>query len=136
MNKFKVGDTVRRISKSRLLVLGGVYEVEGLSESDGWVQLKGQTDHFDPSKFELVEDTSKRHPHYDVIIAWAKGAEIEYKTNDGGWSRYLTYAFPPALTFRVKPQTNSEKEKLVSLISDMSKKLEEAKARLKGISDE
>lgn len=30
----------------------------------------------------VVEDRSKWHPHHDLIVAWARGAEIEYFDDD------------------------------------------------------
>jgi len=45
-----------------------------------------------------------KHKHYDVIVAWAAGEEIEYKTALGVWKP--TY-WPPLNeneTFRIKPK--------------------------------
>lgn len=33
----------------------------------------------------IEEDTSNHHQHHDLIIAWAKGAKIQSKTNGGYW---------------------------------------------------
>ena len=54
---------------------------------------------------------TQRHKHADVIMAWAEGAEIEYRSHiDGGWMvtsepRWLeNYEYrvkPPAKKFRV-----------------------------------
>lgn len=136
MSKFKVGDKVVRVQENSLLVTGSVYTVQSLTSTD-WVRLVGVVGHsFNPDNFELVEDTSKRRPHYDLIIAWANGAEVEckyYPTND--WTSVNNPSWLGHFEYRIKP-TNPEKEKLEQLISDMDKQLTDAKNRLKEIAGE
>lgn len=59
--------------------------------------------------WELAEDTSKRHVHYDLIIAWAKGAKIQYYSevfdewtntakNNPSWSPDMKYRVAPTQT--------------------------------------
>ena len=53
----------------------------------------------------ILEDTSKHHPHRDLIIAWANGAEIEYKDQ---LTEFWYYAESPAwgvtTKYRIKPK--------------------------------
>lgn len=44
-----------------------------------------------------------RHKHADLIIAWANGAEIEYKRNDC-WVNILTPNWSNVDEYRVKPE--------------------------------
>jgi len=45
-----------------------------------------------------------KHPHYDVIVAWADGATIEYfNTLEEQWQRLDGSDFYPQLKYRVKP---------------------------------
>ena len=54
----------------------------------------------------------KPHKHAELIKAWADGAEVEYRLNDGakGWSEWKTLAHDkPFLSdswweYRIKPQ--------------------------------
>lgn len=34
---------------------------------------------------ETVDLTPKRHKHADLIIAWANGAQIQFKSGSGNW---------------------------------------------------
>ena len=64
--------------------------------------------------WELAEDTSKRHVHYDLIIAWAKGAKIQFycklsekwinsAANNPSWTLTTEYRVEPP-----KPKTDAE----------------------------
>jgi hypothetical protein len=47
-----------------------------------------------------------KHRHYDVIVAWAAGEEIEYELY-GNWHRYAGENCPPFKTehkWRIKPK--------------------------------
>jgi len=47
-----------------------------------------------------------KHVHYDVIVAWAAGEEIEYE-NYGHWNTYAGENCPPFKTeheWRIKPK--------------------------------
>ena len=47
---------------------------------------------------------TQRHKHADVIIAWANGAEVEYKSIlDGGWVKAKTPGWLENYEYRVKP---------------------------------
>lgn len=135
--KFKVGDKVKRIGSSRVLDVGGTYEVAEVC-AEGWLVIKGypHSGEFDPSLFAFAEEVPSRRPHYDLIVAWANGAEIEIKGGASGkWKSCPTPSFIPAYEYRIKPQPNPEVEKLNKLIEDMDKQLSDAKKRLKEITN-
>jgi hypothetical protein len=46
-----------------------------------------------------------KHKHYDTIIAWANGAEIEMKDALAGtWHDVTTPSWYDSLTYRIKPE--------------------------------
>jgi hypothetical protein len=47
-----------------------------------------------------------RHKHADVIIAWANGAAIQWKTHRGfpKWNDTDTPGWEPTLEYRIKPE--------------------------------
>ena len=86
-SKFKVGDMVVRTGPPFVDVrTGDVLKIDGLDKiaSDDVITLEGVIGTFDARHFEL-HDTSKYHVHHDEIIAWAKGAKIEYEAGIGTW---------------------------------------------------
>lgn len=53
---------------------------------------------------------ARKHPHYDVIVAWAEGKTIQYWCNGGhcwyDWTNGdVAPPFQPAGMYRVKPET-------------------------------
>jgi len=46
-----------------------------------------------------------KHKHYDVIVAWAAGEEIEYQTALGVWQPTYGPPLNEFETFRIKPKT-------------------------------
>ena len=102
--KFKAGDKVRRIATSYgLQKVGDESIVVSLAGTLGTLVFKNDHTTYDPKHYELVEDTTKHHPHHDLIIAWAKGAKIEYLC---GTTWYRTYQpnWCTATIFRIKPE--------------------------------
>lgn len=132
MNKFKVGDKVIRTTGSSILSIGKKYivkevRVEGIS-------LKGYGDKlFNSSYFKLVEDASKHHTHHDLIIAWAKGAEIETSIK-GRWRSLNHPDWNINYVYRIKPEPSPEKEELKNIIADMKEQLANATKRLEELS--
>lgn len=53
------------------------------------------------------------HKHKDLIIAWAKGAKIEYQLESGGWCEVDNPNWDSYFRFRIKP---SKVERLKELI--------------------
>jgi len=49
-----------------------------------------------------------KHRHYDVIVAWAAGEEIQFKGDWGGpwedWDKKYAPSFHPDLDWRIKPK--------------------------------
>ena len=49
-----------------------------------------------------------KHPHYDVIVAWASGEEIQFGSADYGlwqdWNKKYAPSFHPDLEWRIKPK--------------------------------
>ena len=46
-----------------------------------------------------------RHKHCEVIHAYAEGAEIQYRTEDGTWSDIQNPSFCANGEYRIKPRT-------------------------------
>ena len=44
-----------------------------------------------------------RHKHYDAIIAYANGAEIEIQDNDGNWKFVKNPSWVEEMEYRIKP---------------------------------
>ena len=72
-----------------------------------------------------VVDTSKHHKHHDLIIAWAKGAEIEF------WCDIKKVWFPvgrPSWVnvdkYRIKPTSPAELELLIKEHRAMGKTID------------
>jgi len=45
-----------------------------------------------------------KHIHADVIIAWANGASIEYKTSMGNWMYLENPSWSKDTEYRIKPE--------------------------------
>ena len=102
MSKFKVGDTVRRISKYShgVVVFGGVYTVSGVRTHDGALTLEEDTRHgwiYDDTKFELVQDTPEQPvlTPQEVFTAILEGTPLEYRVTVRGVAcRWYTLTNP------------------------------------------
>jgi hypothetical protein len=49
-----------------------------------------------------------KHKHYDVIVAWAAGEEVEIKDDDGIWVPFTNakhVIFYEDMEYRIKPKT-------------------------------
>jgi len=52
-----------------------------------------------------------KHPHYDVIVAWAEGEQIEYfNTLEQQWRCTDDPDFYPRVQYRIKPRESKEWE--------------------------
>ena len=121
MSKFKVGDKVRAVSASRSwgrVKAGDVGIVSHVIKSALRVDfpkhyrwLCGEED------LELAEDTSKYHKHHDLIIQWAKGAEIEYySTTFDRWLPADNPCWDKDEEYRIKPPVpKTDKERIAEL---------------------
>lgn len=75
---FKVGDVAHRFQRLGVLKKGD-YIVEEFNRSSDTIKVNGAL--YDACNFTLVPATKKR-AHADLIIAWAEGAKIEFKSSD------------------------------------------------------
>ncbi len=118
MSKFKVGDKVvcisswsnDEVSPSRYRIKGREYVVASVRLGWGGVEqinvlgAPGDCWH-ESAHYTLTEDKSKFHKHHDLIVAWAKGAKIEWKSKvDGAWHQIDTPTWPPSREYRIKPE--------------------------------
>lgn len=46
----------------------------------------------------------KKHVHHDVIVAWAKGAEVQVKQSNGNWCDTPVPSFDVRREYRVKQE--------------------------------
>ena len=117
MKKFKTGDKIVRVSNSSYFTLPIGFKaivLEGYQYKDHQNLLQGIID----ERWELAEDTSKHHVHHDLIIAWAKGAEIEYDSvHFMGWHLVDQPSWGKNMRYRVKPTPppKTDKERIVEL---------------------
>lgn len=133
MHKFKVGDTVRRVDT---MSGSGIYAGMPVGAEDVVTGLAGAT--LTLAKFgaghsvvcfELV-DTGKRRPHYDLIIAWANGAEIQMKRErDGKWIDRENPAWDPAVEYRIKPDNSAK-------IAELEKQIENLRIKVAALKEE
>lgn len=68
---------------------------------------------------ELVEDTSKRRPHSDTIIAWANGAEVEI-CSSGSWYLIPNPNFDRCCKYRIK-ETDPKIAEIKTIREEMNK---------------
>ena len=108
MNKFNVGDTVRRTSKwvHGNVVQGGEYKVSYV-RADGALQLDGNTEyHYDDANFELVKDVGLSDK--EVFNAIVDGKPLQYRLGGTDWYNLkypekLTLLDVQRGTYRVRP---------------------------------
>jgi hypothetical protein len=128
MSKFKVGDRVEQLDGkpfSSGYSVHRVHSIEGdkiwFVESRTWLSSKC---------LQLAEDTSKYHKHYDLIIQWAKGAEIEYEDYNGDWENATSPSWSTCKEYRIKPKPpkppKTDKERIAELEARV-KELEQGK---------
>lgn len=64
-----------------------------------------------------------KHKHYDVIMAWAEGKPIQFRTRTGAswidWLDHLSPAWNAAVDYRVKPATMRYRVALLSHGADI-----------------
>lgn len=131
---FKVGDRVRLVKDPREWAPLGFEAV--LFSSYGalsYRDTKGNTVHILEDHWALVEDRSKWHPHHDLIVAWAEGANIEYKSlSNGYWMSVDDPCWNTDYQYRIKPtpQQNPHESEIQRIELDM-RKLADDLARLK-----
>lgn len=132
---FKLGDKVRKVSNGTgVFPVGYEGEVTGFSSvSTGRIYVD-KAWHSNAENWELVEDKDKypngKHPHHDIILEYAKGAELEFfSTSVNAWLRTPTPAFVKGTLYRVKPQQDTA-------VQAAKKKIEQAEQMLREANDE
>ena len=141
MSGFNVGDKVKR--KDGEAFYDDSLELT-ISDIDGnTVRFKEDYLYGNVEELVLVEDRSNWHMYYDAILAWAKGADLEFREKDSDckdpeW-RPCEDGFTPhfdneELEFRVKPPLESLKmeslKELEAQVKETSKFLSEISAQL------
>lgn len=142
MCKFKVGDKVTIIKGCSYEhgtfnnpshgVVGVVTEVvdkttRRLNIRVSWPNGKNS---YKESDLEFAEDAAKRRPHYNLIIAWANGAEIQAFTTGGDWMTIAAPAFQEGVKYRIKPQEPTEVELALAKVKEAEESLNKAKEYL------
>jgi hypothetical protein len=106
-----------------LLEIGDIVTVHKCNASS--ISLEGYgTSSFFEENFELDEDTSKHHKHHDLIIAWAKGAEIEFLEeyhDSEKWYKVVAPIWQIDRQYRIKPTASPEQIEKESIIEEMQK---------------
>jgi hypothetical protein len=113
MSKIKVGDTVERINGD--FYGGNLHNVvTSISDCGQYLRVNGESFHGKCISMFKVVDTSKWHKHRNLIIAWAEGAEIEFKncSVDAKWKKLITPSWINGTQYRIKPSEQTELEKL------------------------
>jgi len=116
MKKFKAGDKVVRTGMTRRgIQCGKEYEIYSMMSS-GDLYLKGHSFLCHESQFNFVpEYPNPPHKHADIIIAWAKGAEIEYYESTGNWILTDRPCFSDVEKYRIKPSKSDKDIKIEEL---------------------
>lgn len=137
--KFELGDDARVIKidsddKAKGIEIGDIVTVDEYSTVPFCITKKGRHV-FRESQLELVEDRTNWHPHHDVIVAWAKGAKVQYDTlHGGGWSDWESSDKAPGFQrehkYRVKPEPDHTAE-----IADIERKMRELSESQKELAD-
>jgi len=119
MNNIEVGDLVQ--------VEGGNYcEVKSSRTDNSSIRLGGGLpytyDISTASVSNVIKAGTKPHPHKDLIIAWAHGAEIEYYNNHLGWRvECCTPCWSTTTRYRIKPSKSPNQVEKESIEAEMLK---------------
>ena len=128
MSKFRVGDRVKRRNGKHFYGGYSVHTVDSIEgdkiwfvESRTWLSSK-----FLQLAFGHPEDTSKYHKHHDLIIQWAKGAEIQLysETFPYGWLATNTPDWNPDSKYRIAPPTPQTDAERIAELEARVKELE------------
>ena len=105
MSDFKCGDMVVRVKdRNGIMEIGTLCKV--ISCDLGCVVVKGRVGSFEASYFKLAtfEYPNPQHKHADVIIEWAKGANIEFwSISAKDWTLKAVPRFFENCIYRVAP---------------------------------
>ncbi len=103
------GDTVWYVGPpSEIFEYGKPYRVYSIEERHTGDAIKVyehiSSGYWGINRFKKEEKNSRWHFHHDLIIAWAKGAEIQFKTARGKWVDLQQPTWIPDVEFRIKPE--------------------------------
>ena len=126
---FRVGDTVKRVADFSLFWAenkpnGLFYEITEV-KSHKEIKLSGSSLCFCSENFELAttQYPNPPHKHKDLIIAWANGAIMQFRTTGGGWSDVQgNPAWVIGISYRIKP-TKSAKDVQIEELEAKAKEL-------------
>lgn len=119
MTMIKSGDKVVCVNAHLSgVVRGGEYKATNLKGNDMQV-VGGQRRMWYPTScFMLVEELpyptpNERHPHYDIIVAWAEGAIIEVSKDETQWVECATPKIQCKLNYRIQTVDLVEEQRIV-----------------------
>jgi hypothetical protein len=72
-----------------------------------------------------------KHKHYDLIVAWANGAEIEYKDYDSRWYIINNPIWHNHFEYRIKPKPQKEQYQPNIRFSQLENQLQACRALVK-----
>jgi len=78
----------------------------------------------------INEDQSNWHPHHDLIVSWARGAEIEFFHKELKVWKYCKPAWNVGDQYRIKPDNSETIAKLEGKHAALLDQLEEVEAEL------
>jgi hypothetical protein len=127
MSKFKVGDRVKKLDGKPFSSGDYVHTVDSIEGDKIWfVESKTWLSSGLQLAFGHPEDTSKYHKHHDLIIQWAKGAEIEfYSETFYGWLATDTPYWNPDSKYRIAPPTPQTDAERIAELEARVKELED-----------
>lgn len=134
MSDFKAGDDVLCVQtwdtlERQAIFEGQVYKVSGLGNNGLFLEGLGEFS-YNSKKFKKLSD--KKRPHYDLIIAWANGADIQVKEiGSGRWLDRENPQFAEHLKYRIKPE-KTEKDLKIEELQKKAKEIQEELEKLKG----
>ena len=109
MRKFKEGDRIVRISTPCDWVPIG-YSCTVFRKKH-YINANGNCGDIYEKDWQLEE----RHPDHDLIIAWAKGAEIELLLLNGSWAEDKEPSWGIGCKHRIKPTPQTDAELIIEL---------------------
>lgn len=138
VTKFKAGDVVKRFKNCHMGMCVGDTDVVKSVEGRNSVMLENYGGEHLARNLELVNSPypNGKHKHHDLIVEWAKGAEIEVflTGNDngdggtGGWYKTLTPSWTTTAVYRVEPQVDPKdvlREDLKKQLASIQKQLDD-----------
>tara|TARA_B100001063_G_scaffold227047_2_gene237156 strand:- start:5332 stop:5772 length:441 start_codon:yes stop_codon:yes gene_type:complete len=141
MSDFKVGGKVRRVDglDTHFMKKGCVYTICEISAlGDLCFEEHSKPRWYNKHYFTTVEDTSNYYKHYNVVIAWMQGKEVQTKCTGDTWASLRNAAESSVLpafnisdSYRIKPESCPKEAKLTSLVSKLEEQLKEAQEQLK-----